>query len=77
MVARNGLKRMLVDNGSSVNILFGTTFDKMVLDHELTSITTLLYGFTGDGITPGRRVTLVVDGRATPNYFELHGIFYS
>ncbi|XP_022899196.1 uncharacterized protein LOC111412489 [Olea europaea var. sylvestris] len=29
VVARNGPKRMLVDNGNSVNILFGSTFNKM------------------------------------------------
>ncbi|XP_022883391.1 uncharacterized protein LOC111400197 [Olea europaea var. sylvestris] len=35
IVARNGLKRMLVDNGSLVNILFGSTFDKMQIEHGL------------------------------------------
>lgn len=32
VVARNGFKRMLVDNGSSVNILFNSTFDKMHIE---------------------------------------------
>lgn len=37
MVVHNRLKQMLVDNGSSINILFRTTFDKMIVDHELKS----------------------------------------
>lgn len=31
---------MLVDNGSSINILFGATYDRMI-DHELTTMTSL------------------------------------
>lgn len=50
IVARNGLKRMLVENGNFVNILFGATFDKMIVDHELKPITTSLYDFTNDSI---------------------------
>lgn len=50
VVARNGLKRTLVDNGSFMNILFGSTFDKRILDHELTLTTTPLYGFIIDSI---------------------------
>ncbi|XP_022880580.1 uncharacterized protein LOC111397837 [Olea europaea var. sylvestris] len=58
---------MLVDNGSSVNILFGSTFDKMILDHELTPTTTTpLYGFTGDSITPRRKITLAVEMGESP-----------
>lgn len=57
VVARNGLRRMLVDNGSSVNILFGTTFDKMILDRKLTLTNTHLYRFTRDIITPVGRIT--------------------
>lgn len=34
MVARNGLKQMLVDNGSTNNIIFRTAIDKMVEDHK-------------------------------------------
>ncbi|XP_022852948.1 uncharacterized protein LOC111374508 [Olea europaea var. sylvestris] len=48
VVARNGLKRMLIDNGSSVNILFGSTFDKMQIQPMIDP----LLGFTGDSIIP-------------------------
>lgn len=57
VVAQNGLKRMLVGNGSLVNILFDSTYDKMqvdheltLMDHELTLMTSPLYGFMGDSI---------------------------
>ncbi|XP_022856262.1 uncharacterized protein LOC111377400 [Olea europaea var. sylvestris] len=57
---------MLLDNGSSVNILFGSTFDKMILDHKLTPTTTPLYGFTGDSITPRGKITLAVEMGESP-----------
>ncbi|XP_022880877.1 uncharacterized protein LOC111398174 [Olea europaea var. sylvestris] len=60
---------MLVDNGSSVNILFGSTFNKMILDHELTSTTTPLYRFTGDNITSRGKITLAVP-QTTMNFME-------
>lgn len=47
MVTKNGLKIVLIDNGSSVNIILGATFDKMEVDHELTPMNSLLYRFTG------------------------------
>lgn len=61
VVAQNGQKRMLVDNESSFNILFGATFDMMIVDHELTLITTCLYGFTGDSITFTGKITLAIE----------------
>lgn len=39
VVARNGLKRILVDNRSSVNIIYRPIFNKMEVDHKLTSVT--------------------------------------
>ncbi|XP_022880865.1 uncharacterized protein LOC111398161 [Olea europaea var. sylvestris] len=51
VVARNGLKRMLVDNGSSLNILFGSTFDKMQIKYRLIPMTDPLFRFTGDSIS--------------------------
>lgn len=61
VVARNDLNRMLVDNGSSVNILFGVTYGKMQISHGLIPMTAPLYGFTRDGIVPSERITLAVD----------------
>ncbi|KAL2542569.1 Uncharacterized protein Adt_03547 [Abeliophyllum distichum] len=52
VVTRNGLGRMLVDDGSSVNILFGNAFDQMDVDHELTAISEPLFDFTGDSLIP-------------------------
>lgn len=36
MLVRKGMKDILVDNGSSINILFGAASDKLLVDHELT-----------------------------------------
>ncbi|CAI9763836.1 unnamed protein product [Fraxinus pennsylvanica] len=66
VVACNGLKCMLVDNDSSINILFRTTFDKMAVDHELTPMSSPLYGFTGDIIIPRGKITLAVEIGASP-----------
>ncbi|KAL2491523.1 Uncharacterized protein Adt_27151 [Abeliophyllum distichum] len=38
IVARNGLGKMLLDDGSTVNILLGSTFGQIDVDHELTTI---------------------------------------
>ncbi|XP_022856148.1 uncharacterized protein LOC111377303 [Olea europaea var. sylvestris] len=38
----------------------------MMLDHELTSTTTHLYGFTGDNITPRGKITLAVEMGESP-----------
>jgi ribonuclease HI len=57
---------MLVDNGSSVNIIFGATFDKMEVDHELSPINSPLFGFTGDSIVPRGKITLAMEIGAEP-----------
>ncbi|KAL2542840.1 Uncharacterized protein Adt_03818 [Abeliophyllum distichum] len=61
VVARNGLGRMLIDDGSAVNILFDSTFDQIDVDHELTAIFEPLFDFTGDNLIPRRRISLAVD----------------
>ncbi|XP_022852054.1 uncharacterized protein LOC111373709 [Olea europaea var. sylvestris] len=66
VVARNRLKRMLVNNGSSVNILFGSTFDKMQFEYGLIPMTDPLFGFTGDNIIPQGRITLLVEMGSAP-----------
>ncbi|KAL2466256.1 Uncharacterized protein Adt_42107 [Abeliophyllum distichum] len=58
VVARNGLGRMLVDDKIVVNILFGSAFDQMDVDHELTAISELL------------KITLVVDFGEPPSHLR-------
>lgn len=58
-MTRNGLNRMLINNGSSINILFGTTNDKMSTSQELTLVTTLLHSFTVNAV-PRRKIMLAV-----------------
>ncbi|KAL2518135.1 Integrase catalytic domain-containing protein [Abeliophyllum distichum] len=52
VIARNWLGRMLVDDDSAVNILFGSTFDQMDVDHKLTGISEPLFSFTVDSFIP-------------------------
>ncbi|KAL2459905.1 Uncharacterized protein Adt_43325 [Abeliophyllum distichum] len=60
VVARNGLGRMLVDNGSSVNVIFLSTYEQMNINVPLEPSTEPLYGFTGDCVTLKRIVRLAV-----------------
>ncbi|KAL2453081.1 Uncharacterized protein Adt_45818 [Abeliophyllum distichum] len=57
---------MMVDDGSVVNILFGSTFDQMDVDHELMAISEPLFDFTGDSLILQGRITLVVDFEESP-----------
>ncbi|KAL2512467.1 Uncharacterized protein Adt_18067 [Abeliophyllum distichum] len=52
VVARNGLGRMLVDDRSFVNIIYGTTYVKMGIETPLILDTNPIYGFTGNPIIP-------------------------
>lgn len=56
---------MLVNNGSSVNILFGAIFDKMIVNHEFTLLPSL-YDFIRDSITPKGKITLAVEMEELP-----------
>ncbi|KAL2472128.1 Uncharacterized protein Adt_40264 [Abeliophyllum distichum] len=60
VVARNGLGRMLVDNESSVNVIFLSTYEQMNIDVPLEPSTEPLYGFTGDCVTPKGIIRLAV-----------------
>lgn len=57
---------MLVDNMSSVNIIYGASFDKMEVDHELTRVTSPLYGFIGDNIVSRGKITLAMEIGVAP-----------
>ncbi|KAL2461899.1 Uncharacterized protein Adt_45319 [Abeliophyllum distichum] len=49
---RNGLGRMFVDNGSSVNVIFLSTYEQINIDVLLEPSTKPLYSFTVDFVTP-------------------------
>ena len=50
-VANNLVKRILIDNGSAVDIIFKTTLKRMKLGKLCpTPIQTPLFGFTGDRV---------------------------
>lgn len=57
---------MLVDNESFVNILFGTTFDKMIVNRELTPSTISLYDIIGDNIISKGKITLAMEMEELP-----------
>ena len=59
MMANNNVHRILVDNGSSVDILYYQAFQKMGLkNNDLRPSPNIVYGFTGDSVTPMGVVTL-------------------
>lgn len=62
---QNELKRMLVDSGSSINVIFRVTFGKMEVVNELTSINSPLYGYTSYNMISSGKITLKIEMRST------------
>ncbi|KAL2533015.1 Uncharacterized protein Adt_06366 [Abeliophyllum distichum] len=60
VVARNRLGRRLVDNDSSVNVIFLSTYEQINIDIPLEPSTEPLYLFTRDCVTPKGIVRLAV-----------------
>ncbi|KAL2492072.1 Uncharacterized protein Adt_27700 [Abeliophyllum distichum] len=63
VVARNRLGRILVDNESSVNVIFWSTYEQMNIEIALAPTPKPLYRFTGDCVTLRRVVFLPVTMR--------------
>ena len=61
VVANKTVYRVLVDNGSSIDIIFTSTFDKMGIRREkLEPISTPLRGFSGEKVLPLGSMQLVL-----------------
>ena len=61
VVANKTIHRVLIDNGSSVDIIFASAFDKMGIGREkLKPVNTHLRGFFGEKVLPLRSVQLVL-----------------
>lgn len=53
IIGNHTVCRILIDNGSSVDILYSDCLEKMeILKEKVEKTTQSLYGFTGDSIIP-------------------------
>ena len=61
IVANTTVHRVLIDNGSSVDIIFASAFDKMGIGREkLDPVTTHMRGFSGKKVLPLGSIQLVL-----------------
>ena len=66
-VANKTVHRVLVDNGSSADIIFALAFDKMDIEREkLEPVNTHLRGFSGEKVLPLGSIQLVLTLGVTP-----------
>lgn len=61
VIANHRTRRILIDNGSSADILYLSTFEHMGIGkYKLKQTATPLVGFTRDKLYPARIITLLV-----------------
>ena len=63
------VRRCLVDTGSSVDIIYKSSFEKMKLSiNDLKPCSQVIYGFTGEGLSPTETMKLAVTAGDMPNH---------
>ncbi|RRT41456.1 hypothetical protein B296_00043701 [Ensete ventricosum] len=75
-IANARVKQIMIDIGSVADILYFEAFQKLGLtDQDLTPLTSMLIGFTGDSIAPLRTMTLPLTIGEEPHTKTLMVIF--
>ena len=75
-IANYDVKKIFVDNESSTNVLFYSTFSRMRLSADrLKRVSTPLIGFAGDAVAVEGEVTLPVTAGAEPRQSTVHLTF--
>ena len=66
-IANMIVKRVLVDTGSSVNILYKSSLERMGLSSkDLEPCNQTIYGFSGEGMTPSGMIKLPITAGTSP-----------
>lgn len=75
-IAKHDIKRILVDSGSSTNILFYNAFVQMVLPlSQLRQVSTSLVSFYEDLVRVENEITLLVTARTPPRLSTVYMTF--
>ena len=73
-IGNMNVPQTLVNNGSSVDILYLGAYEQMGLGlHQLTPTPTPLYGFPGDSLTPVGSIKLAITVGILPSDIYCHG----
>ena len=75
IIAKYDIKRILVDNESSTNVLFYDAFQKMNMLDRLKQAGTLLVRFSGDPVAVEGQITLPVITEKEPHWSTVQLIF--
>uniref|UniRef100_A0A803QCA6 Uncharacterized protein n=1 Tax=Cannabis sativa TaxID=3483 RepID=A0A803QCA6_CANSA len=76
-IAYTRVHQTLVDNGSSLDILYFATFKKMCLGlKDLKPCATPIYGFTGDSVRPLRMIELAFTVGESPKHATMMATFF-